>query len=229
MDQFATNIVESATVSALIAAALIWLTKSWIGEHMKRAIEHEYAQKLESHKAQLAAQNEVAIERTRSQLAVTAKEHEIRFSQFHAKAAEVIESTYTKLDSLICAVEAYVAIFTESTPPIEVRRKTVTETQREFVDYFNPRRIYFSKGVIKRIVELERRLRDAATEFADMVDSPDAGKDKHKHWVRAVKVVRDEAEPLFAQLQEQFQTLLGMPPDTATESQEATCSKWGAL
>lgn len=34
-------------------AALVWLSKNWISERLKQSIEHEYSQKLETHKAQL--------------------------------------------------------------------------------------------------------------------------------------------------------------------------------
>lgn len=36
-------------------AILVWLSKKWISERIKQSIEHEYSQKLETHKAQLQA------------------------------------------------------------------------------------------------------------------------------------------------------------------------------
>ena len=36
-------------------AILTWLLRNWISERLKQSIQHEYAQKLESHKAELNA------------------------------------------------------------------------------------------------------------------------------------------------------------------------------
>jgi len=60
------SILASASVSVALTAALVWLSKTWISERVKGAIEHEYAQKLETFKSQLKAQNDVAIEQLKT-------------------------------------------------------------------------------------------------------------------------------------------------------------------
>lgn len=60
------SILASASVSALLSATLIWLSKAWISERLKGAIQHEYAEKLETFKAQLKAQSEVALEQLKT-------------------------------------------------------------------------------------------------------------------------------------------------------------------
>lgn len=47
------TLVSSVTVSGLLTAALIFLSKSWIAQRLKSAIEHEYAEKLATYQAQL--------------------------------------------------------------------------------------------------------------------------------------------------------------------------------
>ena len=85
------SIISSLTFSGALTAALIWLSRNWITERLRRAIEHEYAQKLESHKAQLKAEHEIALERLRSDLA---REHAIEttatatFTAGHIAASE---------------------------------------------------------------------------------------------------------------------------------------------
>jgi len=55
------TILSSAGVSALLSAGLIFLARNWLSERIKGAIKNEYDQKLESHKAQLRAQNDTTL------------------------------------------------------------------------------------------------------------------------------------------------------------------------
>ena len=60
------TLVSSVTVSGLLTAALIFLSKSWIAQRLKSAIEHEYAEKLATYQAQLRAEHEVALEKIKA-------------------------------------------------------------------------------------------------------------------------------------------------------------------
>ena len=66
--EFVTTILASASVSAALTATIIWLAKSWIGERIKGAIQHEYNQKLESHKAVLKVEHDRDLEQLKSDL-----------------------------------------------------------------------------------------------------------------------------------------------------------------
>jgi hypothetical protein len=55
------SILSAAAVSSVFVGILIWLTREWISARLKGSIQHEYDQKLEAYKAQLKAENEVAI------------------------------------------------------------------------------------------------------------------------------------------------------------------------
>jgi hypothetical protein len=46
-------------------AILTWLLRNWISERLKQSIRHEYAEKLEAHKAQLKVDIDIRIERIR--------------------------------------------------------------------------------------------------------------------------------------------------------------------
>jgi membrane protein implicated in regulation of membrane protease activity len=52
------DVLSSAAVSAALSAILIWLSREWISTRLKASIEHEYAEKLETIKAQLHAEHE---------------------------------------------------------------------------------------------------------------------------------------------------------------------------
>ena len=55
------TIFTSILSSSVIAAALVWLTRSWISERLKNSIRYEYDQKLESHKSQLKHESDVIL------------------------------------------------------------------------------------------------------------------------------------------------------------------------
>jgi len=62
MGEFILTVLSSATASGILAAGLVFLAKSWISQRIKSAIEHEYAEKLESYRAQLKSEHDIALE-----------------------------------------------------------------------------------------------------------------------------------------------------------------------
>lgn len=78
MQEFFITVITSASVSAALAAALVWLSKTWIGERLKNAIKHEYDQKLELHKAQLKAESDSTLARLTADLRDTTAERDAR-------------------------------------------------------------------------------------------------------------------------------------------------------
>lgn len=76
--EFVTTVLASATVSAALTAALVWLAKSWIGERIKGAIQHEYNEKLESYKAKLEVEHDRDLEKLKSELGDASAERNAR-------------------------------------------------------------------------------------------------------------------------------------------------------
>lgn len=121
--ELAVSVLASSAVSAVLAAAMIFLAKQVITERVRSAIKHEYDEKLESHKAQLQSQNAVEVERLRSELAITAHERQIVFSALHERVAKTIIGTYRRLRVLLEAMEQYIKLGGSSAdPPQSVRR-----------------------------------------------------------------------------------------------------------
>ena len=109
--EFIEYVLASATISTLLVTALGWATKSVISERLKNAIKHEYDEKLATHKAELKAQSEVEIERLKSDLSISAFEHQVKFTNLHEKQAEIIAKTYALLKDFHAKLGDYVAIF----------------------------------------------------------------------------------------------------------------------
>ncbi len=97
--EFILEILPSATVSGLLTAALLFLTRSWVSERLKNSIKNEYDLKLETHKselkarldsdiethkAQLKSQSDVEIEKLKASLNVAAAEKHIKFCNHSA-------------------------------------------------------------------------------------------------------------------------------------------------
>lgn len=101
---FILSIISSATVSGLLAAVLIWLSRNWLSERLKKSIEYEYAQKLTAHKAVLKAESDVALERLRANIAQSQAMQSVATSTFtainiasHERRIKAIEAFWTSI------------------------------------------------------------------------------------------------------------------------------------
>lgn len=68
MQDLVISVLASLAASGALAAALVWMSKEWLSARLRTSIQHEYDQKLESLKAQLKAQNDVALVELRAAL-----------------------------------------------------------------------------------------------------------------------------------------------------------------
>ena len=100
MDAQELSVFTSLLTSGVLVPLLIWLSKEWISTHLKSSIQHEYDQKLESIKAQLKAQNEVAL----VELQAAIERHNSLLAAAHSSFAEgqkaAIERKLQAIDTL---------------------------------------------------------------------------------------------------------------------------------
>jgi hypothetical protein len=90
------TIIFSATTSGLV----IGLSKEWISARLKARIEHEYDKKLETHKAELKAEQELAILNIKTELASEAAFHAAAHASFSAGQKASIERKLNAVDRL---------------------------------------------------------------------------------------------------------------------------------
>ena len=226
MDSLVT-ILSSVTFSAAVSSMLVWLLQNWISERLKNAIKHEYDTRLESHKAQLKAsldieletykaqlsvENVAATERLRSQLQITALEHQIRFAKLHENVAEVVAETYARLSNLASAVDRYVSPFEwEGGPSKKDLRMEVAKEMKYFTEYFRPRRLYLPKQIADRINALVDKLFSLADDFKWGVEAGgDERSSERDTWLKVDKAMREEARPLLTALEDEFRSILGV-------------------
>lgn len=61
-------ISSSVIFSSAVTSLIIWLTKTWISEHLKESIKYEYAQKMEEYKAAIDLESQKQILNFKSEL-----------------------------------------------------------------------------------------------------------------------------------------------------------------
>lgn len=138
------TIFLSGGLSVLLASAVIFLGKSWITQRLKSAIQHEYDQKLETHKAQLKAQSDIEIEKLKSYLQIVRAEHNIKLSEVFKKQAEILQESYQKLGELNIARQMAIDETTESGRVIIQKYLGLSE---KFRNYFYNNQLYLPDEV----------------------------------------------------------------------------------
>ncbi len=102
MDAIKTIFLAIVT-SGIAGVAVVWLAKNWISERIKNAIQHEYDAKLETHKAQLSAENGATLEKLKSQLQAAALEREVQFSAVYSKREELLGKLHNTMTAVLVA------------------------------------------------------------------------------------------------------------------------------
>jgi hypothetical protein len=215
MDNLIT-IVSSGVVSVASSGALIWLSKSWISERIKGAIQHEYDQKLETHKAQLQSRNEIEIAKLRAELEIAAAERNTRFSRVFEKTAETIATTYRDLVALRNAVNRYLALLGFVQDADEVTRTFVDidAVRQDFAKNFDTNRIYVPKETALKIASFSETLMKMTHAFHKMMALEK--NETHKHLVGATQFndymqLSEKVPELLTLLEDDFQKILGFP------------------
>jgi hypothetical protein len=156
-----TTIISSGVFSAALSGVLIFLCRNWIGERIKGAIQHEYDQKLETHKAQLQSRNDIEIAKLKADLEIAAAERNLRLTKTFDKTLEVIAETYRILLELKTAAELVHDKFRSEDKVPEEILQNYRDKGRQFVEYFLPHKIYLPSGTAEQV----RRFSNAISSF----------------------------------------------------------------
>jgi hypothetical protein len=195
LQEFLITVISSVAVSSVFSGLLLWVTKLWISERLKNAIKSEYDQKLESHKSQLKAQNDIEVEKLKSSLNITAAEQGVMFSTLHRNRAEVIAETYALVR------DAYNRVVEFSSHNTQENRERVEGSIKNLTDYYPKRRIFISYEVANKI----DRLRVELSRIVEDINAADFDYDSTSMYNR---IYEDTSEAL-SNLEEDFRVLLG--------------------
>lgn len=222
LEGFLIQLIASAGISTLLAAALVWLTKSFISERLKNAIASEYAGKLEVHKSNLAGQLEtlkaqlqteagLEIERAKSSLALTAKKQELQFSRMHEKRAEAIALTFDDLSSLYTAMTNYTQMFEyNGIASRDERRNVAAISYNKFHDHFVSNRIFLPKDTADKVAQVDEQIRVLFNQFAIGVDRPNTqGRDVTEQWIKISNQLDTDIRQALTDIEDDFRNLIG--------------------
>ncbi len=198
-------------------AVIAWLTKSLLGQFLKKDVEQ--------HKALLRAQTDAELEKLRAVLERESLEHEIKFRRIDDRVAEHLGEIYARLFRLYESASKYVAILEHSGEPSkEEKFDIVVEANREFWDYFLPNRLYVTPTLFKRIRAVADGLDKVVGIFARGRVREEQGRrlPDEDYWMNAYSTFEKDVTPLFTDLVLEFQRRLGISDLEVDHSEKAT-------
>jgi len=192
----------------IAASAIAWLMRSLITNVLNKDIAQ--------FKARLQHDNAIEMERLRGDLRILSIEHEIRFRSIHERQADALAGTYARLYEVQRAVGSYVSIIERSDEPSKADKlKIVGDAYEEFRSFFFPRRIFLPPMTAEAV----RRTADKLAEITN-VFTQGQRREQQRHrahpqhdedyWTKAYELLKHEVPPLLAQLEADFQRLLGV-------------------
>jgi hypothetical protein len=196
--------------SGALSSAIVYLFRNWISERIKSSIQHEYDQKLETHKAQLKAESEISIEKWKAELA---RQH-FQYSHIFKRTEEIIAETYKRLLDVKSKLEVY-TILTRQDPSFQ--KNTMDEfwlTVNGFKQFFDPNRIYLPKQTVKQIEELASASVAAALQFNQAMSDAKASNrtpDSYGKVFNNFFELEKRLPHLLGLLEDDFQAILGFP------------------
>jgi hypothetical protein len=207
---FIEYVLASATISTIFVAALGWVTKSIISERLKNAIKHEYDEKLVTHKAELKARSDVEIERLKSDLSMSAVEHQVKFTNLHEKQAEIIAKTYALLKEFHAKLGDYVAIFEPvGVKPKDERRIIAAKSHEEFIEFYSKNQIYLSKPAVVLIDKINDQSKGIFYRFLYGIEAAPNNHGNTQEWLKLFNGVKDEIPKVLGELEDEFRSILG--------------------
>jgi hypothetical protein len=215
VEEFITSIVSSVLVSGVV----VWLSKTWISERLKNAIKNEYDQKLEIHKAQLKAANDIELEKLRSSYNILAIERRIEYSKLYEKRADAITEVYALLNDVYTWIQEYTKVFVPvGDLPIEERRHKASEAYNKYISVYHHNRIFIPAKTAECIDILNHNIRQVFYDFFYGIEQKPEGKGNSDKWFEIFKRMNGSISESLSNLENDFRSLLGEKEIKNTEA-----------
>jgi hypothetical protein len=208
MRGFILELLKTLGTTAIVVAALAWLTKSIVTHFLSRNIE--------AYKLELKRESDKEIVEVKSHLKIAALERQIIFSRLHEKRAKIVAKSYALIHEAYLRAFAMGSHLSDSgSPAPKEMAEAVFNACVTFTEYFQHRRIYFSEEVsnkmdrfVSRIEELRR------TPDEDRIFNVFMGHDGFKK----LDIVIAQLPPIMKLIEKDFRTLLGVitPDESAS-------------
>jgi hypothetical protein len=182
--------------SAVLLAAVAWLTKSIITHYLSKDVE--------AYKATLRSETEKAL-----------LEHDAIFRGLHSCRAEIIAELYSKLAVAVSATANFLSLVEWGGEPDKTKKyKAAMEKIVDFFMYFDRRRIFLNEELCKQIDDFVDKIRNPAIDFSMYLDEPQfdppTSREKSKALISAWKSVETNVPKARKSLEEEFRKLLGV-------------------
>ena len=169
-----------------------------------------YDRKLETHKAELKHEYDLAAERLKGEIRVSVAERQVKFGRFYDEMATTITELYARLSELTDAVAAYIdPAQPHDRESMDERSKELCNVNAEFIRYFRRRRIFLPNKTSKHIDKLITKLHVISVEFSIFVHRAADSREKTRQWMATIEHLRDEAMPILNHLQKDLAKLIG--------------------
>lgn len=228
------SVIASLVSSSVLTVAVLWGARLWLSERLKRSIEHEYATRLESHKATLKAEmdfkmaeyqakleseNAQSLERMRADLQIAAIQRQLQYKHLQEREAEAIAETYENLSDLMAKGAAYVSIVeSQSMGSKAERRERLAAALAKFRERFRLHRLYLPRALADSVQSFKNEIFTRTHKFANRVERDNHDHDVTELWAETDEYMQEEAPALFDQLESEFRRRLGQEEPFASAS-----------
>jgi hypothetical protein len=196
MTQYWQELLKLLGGFAIIVSAVAWVVKSVVTHFLDRDVE-EY-------KSQLATESAREIENLKTQLQLTAKEHEVRFSKLHEKRAEIIADLYSKLSR--AHRESNILMFRIEQKEDEASLKTAADfaykASISASGFFEGNQLYLSKELSDSIRRILSTMQLTSLSFPYDGDIRTRGLDIWKEQSQKISAI-------MSKLEKEFRLMLG--------------------
>lgn len=163
---------------------------------------HFLSHDLESHKAKLAADNALALEKFKAELRSASFERE----QLHLERLRIIAELYERLSLAHIAFQGFLRFPQFGGREEHLKQiREATDKAKAFFTYFAGKRVYFDAELCKLVDDLEIPFLRASSAFAPMFYSDEP---LGKAWVEAAEEFTKAVPPLRSEIEARVRILL---------------------
>ena len=201
------EIITAIGGSAVLFAAMAWLTRS--------VIIHFLSRDLEKFKLKLQEESQLELIRLQSSLQLVEFEHQIRFSKLHERRAEIIADLYSKAVELHRRASTFVRLYQSlDEDKNKENTKDLWKAADEFRNYFDKHRIYFNKDTCTTIDSFNEALSQASSNLIFFIqNAPPLNLTTDQiwdEWNKSMTLIEDNVPKMKESLEKSFREILGV-------------------
>jgi hypothetical protein len=221
MRQYLQELLKELGGLAILSAAVAWLIRSVLTQYLNKDIE--------KYKSQLSFENAKQIESLKTQLQISAKEHDIRFNKLHEIRAGILSELFillanlkTPLSQLSFPLQHLIRTPEIDRQPIVGHAESLHQASKVASDYFAKHQLYFPQDLSYQIETLIGDIEALSSWFLKLLK--EASKEE---LVKSLPDISDRLREasqdliiLKSRMRKEFRSMLGLakePSDTEDE------------